>query len=31
VTDLSDQGLIRIGRDTIVIPDVEALARVAGR
>jgi len=31
VTDLSDQGLIRIGRDTIVIPDVEALARVARR
>lgn len=29
--DLSSQGLLRIERDTIVIPDVEALARVAGR
>jgi len=28
---LSDEGLLRIERDAIVIPDVEALARVAER
>ena len=29
--DLSNEGLLRVEHDTIVIPDIDALARVAGR
>jgi CRP-like cAMP-binding protein len=31
LSDLADEGLVRTGGDTIVIPDVDALARVAER
>ena len=31
LSDFADEGLVHIDRDTIVIPDVEALARVAAR
>jgi CRP/FNR family transcriptional regulator, cyclic AMP receptor protein len=31
LSDLAEQGLVRIERDSIVIPDIETLARTAGR
>jgi CRP-like cAMP-binding protein len=31
LSGLADEGLVRTGGDTIVIPNVEALARVADR
>jgi DNA-binding transcriptional regulator LsrR (DeoR family) len=31
LSDLAGQGLVRIERDSIVIPDVDALARAAER
>ena len=31
LSDFADEGLVHIDRDTIVIPDIEALARVAAR